>query len=459
MMACFLHPSPVPRAHLPSPTGFLTAASTRVSYEGDHHPLPNSASASASASAVLNVRTGFAEMSDSVANKMFADHPEMAMTFLMRSQAEDADRHRGKRARLRDDDETHGTSVCEKTNRRSAFHRQVRTYSRTLALVFTIAILIWSMVRMRLSVSSHLCPAMHAEAAAADHSHYTSAAHVHVTPAAKAALAMTPTTAGAGGGRPSPPAGASGNSSAGDSSAGDFDTYVSFMEANRRGYLSYEQSLSLSGAVHPDTLQAFQEIMRHFEVMKRNDAVDGAYSTWNSMMEVTCQKYAAELTRRDSSEAVTRSSNENRAQLDLMTSEYDALLMSAESHNSLFVHPSNATAVLTAQPDFWSVPKMFAEVLRMSEWDMPCSSKTHIAVFFWFAFIAGWHVLTLEAWLGLRYWRARLWMWRWEMNNRRKTAISVADAKAFALASDAPHSDISDDEVDRPPVRVTIDRR
>ena len=43
---------------------------------------------------------------------------------------------------------------------------------------------------------------------------------------------------------------------------------------------------------------------------------------------------------------------------------------------------------------------------------------------------------------------AYLWMWRWELNNRRKAAKSIADANAFALAGVQHGYDDDDDGCD-----------
>ena len=66
--------------------------------------------------------------------------------------------------------------------------------------------------------------------------------------------------------------------------------------------------------------------------------------------------------------------------------------------------------VTTDQRSLWSVPEMFAKLNDMTDWNLSCECKTHLLVFFYLVFAALWHVLCLEAWLGFRYIKVRVFL-------------------------------------------------
>ena len=68
---------------------------------------------------------------------------------------------------------------------------------------------------------------------------------------------------------------------------------------------------------------------------------------------------------------------------------------------------------------------------------MTCHDKVHFAMAGYAILLLIWHMLCIEAWLGFRFVRAMLLMWRWDLKSRAAAKRNAALALKDALRSDA----------------------
>mmetsp|Transcript_358 Transcript_358/g.1194 ORF Transcript_358/g.1194 Transcript_358/m.1194 type:complete len:500 (-) Transcript_358:193-1692(-) len=68
---------------------------------------------------------------------------------------------------------------------------------------------------------------------------------------------------------------------------------------------------------------------------------------------------------------------------------------------------------------------------------MTCHDKVHFAMAGYAILLLIWHMLCIEAWLGFRFVRAMLLMWRWDLKSRAAAKRNAALARKDALRSDA----------------------
>jgi hypothetical protein len=80
----------------------------------------------------------------------------------------------------------------------------------------------------------------------------------------------------------------------------------------------------------------------------------------------------------------------------------------------------------------WSVPVLVNKQLHVETWNVSCDWKRFFIVLIWALFAVVWHALCLQAWMGFRFARAYVMMWRLERRHAA-AARSAADAKAEAL--------------------------
>ena len=81
----------------------------------------------------------------------------------------------------------------------------------------------------------------------------------------------------------------------------------------------------------------------------------------------------------------------------------------------------------------WSVPVLVNKQLHVETWNVSCDWKRFFIVLIWALFAVVWHALCLQAWMGFRFARAYVMMWRLERRHAAAAARSAADAKAEAL--------------------------
>jgi hypothetical protein len=81
----------------------------------------------------------------------------------------------------------------------------------------------------------------------------------------------------------------------------------------------------------------------------------------------------------------------------------------------------------------WSVPVLVNKQLHVDTWNVSCDWKRFFIVLIWALFAVVWHALCLQAWMGFRFARAYVMMWRLERRHAAAAARSSADAKAEAL--------------------------
>ena len=81
----------------------------------------------------------------------------------------------------------------------------------------------------------------------------------------------------------------------------------------------------------------------------------------------------------------------------------------------------------------WSVPVLVNKQLHVDTWNVSCDWKRFFIVLIWALFAVVWHALCLQAWMGFRFARAYVMMWRLERRHAAAAARSAADAKAEAL--------------------------
>ena len=81
----------------------------------------------------------------------------------------------------------------------------------------------------------------------------------------------------------------------------------------------------------------------------------------------------------------------------------------------------------------WSMPVLLNEQLHIDSWKMSCGAKRVFIVIARAAFAVAWYALCLQAWMGFRFARAYVTMWRLERRHAAAAARSAADAKAEAL--------------------------
>jgi hypothetical protein len=81
----------------------------------------------------------------------------------------------------------------------------------------------------------------------------------------------------------------------------------------------------------------------------------------------------------------------------------------------------------------WSVPVLVNKQLHVDTWNVSCDWKRFFIVLIWALFAVVWHALCLQAWMGFRFARAYVMMWRLERRHAAAAARSAADAEAEAL--------------------------
>jgi hypothetical protein len=81
----------------------------------------------------------------------------------------------------------------------------------------------------------------------------------------------------------------------------------------------------------------------------------------------------------------------------------------------------------------WSVPVLVNKQLHVDTWNVSCDWKRFFIILIWALFAVVWHALCLQAWMGFRFARAYVMMWRLERRHAAAAARSAADAKAEAL--------------------------
>jgi hypothetical protein len=81
----------------------------------------------------------------------------------------------------------------------------------------------------------------------------------------------------------------------------------------------------------------------------------------------------------------------------------------------------------------WSVPVLVNKQLHVDTWNVSCDWKRFFIVLIWALFAVVWHALCLQAWMGFRFARAYVMMWRLERRHAAAAARRAADAKAEAL--------------------------
>ena len=86
----------------------------------------------------------------------------------------------------------------------------------------------------------------------------------------------------------------------------------------------------------------------------------------------------------------------------------------------------------------WSVPVMFSRLLRLDDWAVSCEVKSSAITVLWATFAVCWHVLCLQAWLGWRFMRAYVLMWRVERKHACDAKTRAAESKMEAMAAFEP---------------------
>ena len=81
----------------------------------------------------------------------------------------------------------------------------------------------------------------------------------------------------------------------------------------------------------------------------------------------------------------------------------------------------------------FSVPVLVNKQLHIDTWNVSCDWKRFFIIFIWAVFGVAWHALCLQAWMGFRFARAYVMMWRLERRHAAAAACSAANAKAEAL--------------------------
>jgi hypothetical protein len=81
----------------------------------------------------------------------------------------------------------------------------------------------------------------------------------------------------------------------------------------------------------------------------------------------------------------------------------------------------------------WSIPVMLVRLMGVATWSVSCGMKRSSLGFAWLTFAIVWHALCLQAWLGFRFARAYLLMYRLERRHAAAATRSTLDAKREAL--------------------------
>jgi len=81
----------------------------------------------------------------------------------------------------------------------------------------------------------------------------------------------------------------------------------------------------------------------------------------------------------------------------------------------------------------WSIPVMLVRLMGVTTWSVSCGMKRSSLGFAWLTFAIMWHALCLQAWLGFRFARAYLLMYRLERRHAAAATRSTLDAKREAL--------------------------
>ena len=79
----------------------------------------------------------------------------------------------------------------------------------------------------------------------------------------------------------------------------------------------------------------------------------------------------------------------------------------------------------------WSVPVLVNKQLHVDTWNVSCDWKRFFIVLIWALFAVVWHALCLQAWMGFRFARAYVMMWRLE----RRHAAAAARSAAVCLST------------------------
>ena len=103
------------------------------------------------------------------------------------------------------------------------------------------------------------------------------------------------------------------------------------------------------------------------------------------------------------------------------------------------------------ESNLWSIPVLLDKQLNVSKWNMSCTVERSFISLAWFGFAIVWHALCLQAWLGFRFDRAYVLMYRLEAQHRRAALKIAQDAKGDSRCG-SKLSFLMANEKDSPPV-------